>query len=205
MLKRDVYRIFKVLVGIERGTHWLNYYVLKNLRYYIYLQKYHKLILDLQNNSNTFLQIFIFVTMLFLGIIELFRAFYPLFSSQHIVGIITAYLVLILILILYYRYKNHEITSEIESVENDFLAKISKGESELEESRIKDEIIITTIERKFLNELADEYLKAAKRGEISVEEAETELKNIVTASEELKNKIENYLKELDIYKRDNND
>jgi len=143
--------------------------------------------------------------MLFLGIIELFRAFYPLFSSQHIVGIITAYLVLILILILYYRYKNHEITSEIESVENDFLAKISKGESELEESRIKDEIIITTIERKFLNELADEYLKAAKRGEISVEEAETELKNIVTASEELKNKIENYLKELDIYKRDNND
>ena len=205
MLKRDVYRIFKVLVGIERGTHWLNYYALKNLRYYIYLQKYHKLILDLQNNANAFLQIFIFVTMSFLGIIELFRAFYPLLSSQHIVGVITAYLVLILILILYYRYKNHEITNEIESVENDFLAKISKGESELEESRIKDEIIITTIERKFLNELADEYLKAAKRGEISVEEAETELKNIVTASEELKNKIENYLKELDIYKRDNND
>ena len=52
------------------------------------------------------------------------------------------------------------------------------------------------MERKFLNELADEYLKAAKRGEISVEEAETELKNMITVSEELKNKIENYLKEL---------
>jgi len=195
MLKKDIYRIFRALTAIRRGVHWINHYSTKSIRYDLYLQQNLKYLFQLQNDSNSFLQLVILMTTIFIAFIELTRGL--LLSREWIVSSGITYFAVIACLFTYFRIKNKRIQRSVGELENDFINRVSTVENELETARLKDEVLTSMIERKILEEMAEDYLDLAKKGEISVDAAKNEIENIRELSKELGVGFSEYLKKLD--------
>ena len=200
MDKRDVYRLFRVISGIRKGEYWRSIDALDRVEDSLRLNRFLQSFMELQDESNSALEVFIFFTTILLALLQLLQSIFGELTLLAIVVSLVIYLIILTISTLNHRRRKSEINLNLTKIEGDIRARIYAQRAELEAAGLKDDLISYMTELRLLEELEIAYeKKVAESGTDS--EIKEELDNLKNAKDGLLEAIRRKQAELETVKK----
>lgn len=182
MEKRDVFRIYKALSGIRKGIYWRNVDALDRIKDNVAINRFLRLFLEFQDESSSTTQIFVFVTVVFLTLLQLI----PLYQIKINLYILLGFYGFILTLVaLNHFIQKRKITKQLTSLEDEFSSRLALHDKELVLAGLKDDVIGYLSELKLMDEMQDIYKELLSKEKMSRDEVLTEIESIEEVRKDL--------------------
>ncbi len=194
--KRDVYRLYRMLSAVRRSLHLQSVDEALKLRHESHVREFLHNMLEVQNLSNTLLELFIFTTSLLVAILQLIQSMFTTRPIIPTVICIILYGIFIAFASIWYSRKRKKLSKHITEKEGQIWQEIISLEKQLHISGLRDDIVAALSELKLISELREEYERMSNEGKILPDEFQYEMESMGEAYKGVEERIQRMKTEL---------